>query len=403
MTISVTKIEAISMTRTAIDPPLHRDLIVFGEDWGKLPSSTQHLVQRLSQTRKVLWINSIGLRQPKVCLGDIRRLWDKLCAKNPASVRQLDAKGPKDFDLYNNNNICFFNPKTFPAPRTRLARWFSRCILLWQLRPIVSKLALDSPILWASLPTAVDYAGYLNDSDLVYYCGDDFRYLSGVDHSTAERREVEMLTKANLIIASSENLINRFPEQTTRFLPHGVDFNLFSQPVARAHDLPENTNPTAGFYGSISEWIDFTLLKKTISRLQHWNFVFIGRVHVDISEISGFKNTYFLGEKAHSLLPTYCQHWTASLLPFIRNEQIKACNPLKLREYLAAGKPIISTSFPAAMEYKHSISIVSNSSDMVTALEQTINDGNQKARQRMVTKHTWEARANQVSKWLDEL
>jgi len=385
-----------------------RDLIVFGEDWGGLPSSTQHLISHLSKDRKILWVNSIGLRQPTLSVNDINRAFNKIFSKkinssNIASDSFTRIPPRSVSDLKEDNNFVVVNPKTIPAPKSPTSRWIARSLLLMQLNPIIKKMKLESPILWISLPTAVDLCGHLGESSLVYYCCDDFKSLAGVDHETVAKRETEALEKAKLVLTSSHSLLNAFPKEKTLFLPHGVDFDLFSTPTPIAKDLPNDGKPIAGFYGSISKWFDIELVKKAISYLPHWNFVFIGKIEIDVSSIASFKNTYFLGPKDHQLLPTYSQHWTASLLPFIKNRQIEACNPLKLREYLATGTPVISTDFAAIKEYKNVIKIVENGYDMVDALEDSIFDNNKEIRKMSVSNQTWTFRSKQVSTWLGNL
>ena len=385
-----------------------RDLIVFGEDWGGLPSSTQHLISHLSKDRRILWVNSIGLRQPEFTVKDVKRAFKKIFFDS-----YISGKRNKDFythtpsgnisDIRENNNFIVVNPKTIPAPKSPISRWISRLLLLLQIKPILRKMKLQSPILWISLPTAVDFCGYLGESSLVYYCGDDFKSLSGVDHDTVSKRELETLKKASLVMTSSKTLLKDFPKDKTIFLPHGVDFDLFSNPTQIADDLPKDGKPIAGFYGSISKWFDIDTLKKVINYLPTWNFVFIGKVEVDISSISSLSNTYFLGPKDHQSLPTYSQHWTVSLLPFVNNKQIDACNPLKLREYLATGTPIVSTNFSAIHEYKNVVKIVNNSYDMVDAIEDSFFDNNKEIRKMSVSNQTWTFRSKQVSTWLSNL
>lgn len=382
------------------------DLIVFAEDWGGLPSSTQHIIKQLAKTRKVVWINSIGLRQPTLSLHDIKRLWCKLTvSKFMASELVTTDTGQTEVPV--NNDFHIINPRTLPAPRSRLARYIALQFLLLQIKPIIKKVKLNSPILWTSLPTAVDFAGYLDETALVYYCGDDFSGLAGVDHDTVAKRENELCDKADLIMASSENLVQNFPISHTQLLTHGVDYTLFSTPIKRASDLPNDGRNIAGFYGSISTWLDLELLHNTIQKMPHWHFVFIGKVVVDVSLISDLVNVTFLGERQHHQLPSYSQHWTVSILPFINNAQIQACNPLKLKEYLAAGRPIVSTYFTAIKPYRGLIQIANNSDDMVEALNasehlQTLTYFPDALRSRVIKK-SWESRAQLVSKWLEKL
>jgi len=374
------------------------DLIVFGEDWGGLPSSTQHLVRQLSDSRKILWVNSIGLRKPRLNLADCRRAFAKLTSSR-ATDSGVTTQSCPDFSIV--------NPTTIPAPANRVQRLLARKLLLRQLLPAIRHAKLHQPILWMSLPTAVDLVGELGERATVYYCGDDFSALAGVDHRTVAAREKELHEKADLIITASAALEQRFPREKTRLLTHGVDYQLFTTASTRAVDLPDNGKPIAGFYGSLSEWLDLDLLAATIKRMPHWNFIFIGRADVDVSLLESFANVYLPGPKPHSMLPAYSQHWDVSLLPFVDNAQIRACNPLKLSEYLAAGTPIVSTPFPALQPYQSLVSVVRSVEGMVSAIEKSClpaqRDRAFERRRNSVAHRSWKARAMQVSGWLDSL
>ncbi|MES9856592.1 MAG: glycosyltransferase [Sedimenticola sp.] len=368
---------------------MNRDLIVFGEDWGGLPSSSQHLVRHLAETRKVVWINSIGLRRPRFNRGDLQRAWNKLRGEASPSMHSATPK-----------NLHIVQPRTLPVPRGELERRLASSLLQRQIMPVVERASLNKPILWASLPTAVDMAGRFDESALVYYCGDDFSALAGVDHRVVVQRERELVERSDLIMAASEVLANRFPAETTQVLPHGVDFELFSTPSQRAADLPDDGRPIAGFYGSLSEWLDRSLLMQVIRQLPEWHFVFIGKADIDMSDLQRLHNVTLLGPRPHHKLPGYSQHWDVSLLPFVDNPQIRACNPLKLREYLATGRPVVSTEFPAALTYQGLVQVVSSAEEMTRAIRSSRYDSDAGNRQAAVTGHTWQARAEQVSRWL---
>ena len=384
---------------------MHHDLIVFGEDWQGLPSSTQHLIKQLANTRKVVWINSIGLRQPNFSWADVKRLWFKLTTSNNLPIKSKQPGYAQD--KKSNADFYLINPRTIPAPRSELARFIARNLLLIQISPIIKNAKLVSPLLWTSLPTAVDFSGYLGESGLVYYCGDDFSGLAGVDHKTIALRENELRQKADLILVASPRLLRDFPTNNTKLLTHGVDYKLFSEPALRAKDLPNDGRPIAGFYGSISQWLDLPLLEECIKKLPNWHFVFIGKAVVDISSISKLENVTLLGERAHHLLPSYSQHWTVSLLPFTDNAQIRACNPLKMKEYLAAGRPIVSTYFPAIDAYRGLVQIANNSNAMVEALidSQYVQylPAFSGVLRGVVKNKSWQARAKQLSNWLEKL
>lgn len=371
-----------------------RDLIVFGEDWGGHPSSTQHLIRRLLGDHRVIWINSIGMRRPRLDRRDLRRVWQKLLAqRKPTPARAHEGVQP-----------ILVAPRWISWPGSRMASWLNRRLLGHQLRSTMAKHGVQRPVLWLSLPAAVDIVGALNESAVVYYCGDDFSALDGVDHAAAAAAEVRLAEQADLILVVSTFLAAKFPPVKTRLLPHGVDVDTFRRPACRAQDLPAGV-PVAGFYGSISNWLDQPLIAECAVRLSGWEFVFIGPIRTDVSMLSRQRNIRFLGERDHKALAGYSQFWDASLLPFLNTPQIRACNPLKLREYLAAGSPVVTTDFPALDGYRDLVTIASSADEFVAALNGARQEGRNRAalRQQRVAGETWEARADQLRQWLDEV
>lgn len=412
-------------------------LIVFGEDWGAHPSSTQHLIKRLTAERPVIWVNSIGLRRPGFNRRDLRRVWQKLrallqhqFATKPATNQAESAPATSTTTAPNSPpQPTVIAPLAIPLPGVGWARAINRRLLRRQIQRTLQQLQLTDcqPVLWLSLPTGVDLIGQLNERAVIYYCGDDFSALSGVDHTAVSLLERELAEKADLILAASPALVQRFPADKTQLLPHGVDIRLFSTPQPRAADLPSG-KPIAGFYGSISEWIDTELLAQTAERLPHWNFVLIGPIQTDIAPLHGKPNIFLLGPRPHHALPSYVQHWQVSMLPFRDNAQIRACNPLKLREYLAAQKPVASTDFPALDGYRELVHVGTDADRFTLAIQQAALDAPdtqafhdwlaqsspdweavqgltqpRHARGESVSQQSWEARADDLNRLLDRL
>ncbi|MDB5360278.1 MAG: putative glycosyltransferase [Rhodospirillales bacterium] len=373
------------------------DLIVFGEDWGRHPSSTQHLVKRLAADRRVVWVNSIGLRRPRLGFADLKRIVQKLRAALFGR-----SGGPVEREPVP-PNLSVVAPLALPWPGNPLAAWLNRRLVGRQVRRVMAARGIVRPVLWASLPTVVDLMGAFGERATLYYCGDDFAHLAGVDHGPVTRAETRLAAKADRILAASPALAARFPTAKTLMLPHGADIALFAAPAPRAPDLPEG--PVAGFYGSLSAWLDQALLAEAARRLPGWTFLVIGEVRVPVERLTSVPNVRLIGPRPHSALPGYCQHWQVSLLPFIDNAQIRASNPLKLREYLATGQPIVSTPFPALDAYADLISIAPDAAGFVAAIEQSLHepDARRAERRDRVRSETWEARAAQVATLIDGL
>lgn len=368
-------------------------LVVFGEDWGRHPSSTQHLVRRLAAEAPVIWVNSIGMRRPRLDVHDVRRAAGKV-------FRSRQALGSGPAPVPPPAGMTVVSPLAVSWPGSRLAFAANRELLARQILPHLAERGLTRPILWTSLPTALPAVGRLGERAVVYYCGDDFGALTGVDHEPVLEMEAGLVAKADLVLAASPALAARFPASKTLLLPHGADVALFSSPAPRAADLP-NGRPIAGFYGSLSDWIDVELLAYAARELVYWDFVLVGQVETDVSALEALPNVRLLGRREHAALPGYAQHWTASLLPFRDTAQIRACNPLKLREYLAAGGPIVATDFPALAPYRDLIEVAPAREAFVAALRESAVAPDRSAERRArVAGETWEARAAEVSRAL---
>lgn len=372
-------------------------LLVFGEDWGAHPSATQHLVSRLAAERSVLWVNSIGLRRPRLDARDLARLLAKARAvtgrapSRPASIPEPE--GPRPARI--------LSPLAIPWPGSNLAEAVNRRLIGRQVRRVMAEMGMERPILWASLPSAVSVVGALGERAVVYYCGDDFGALTGVDHAPVLEMEARLAACADLIVAASAPLAERFAGRNVLLLPHGVDYDLFATPCARPADLPEG--PVAGFYGSVSDWLDIGMLVRAAQALPDWRFVFIGPVQTDVSPLAGLPNVRFLGPRPHTALPGYVQHWDVALIPFRDTPQIRACNPLKLREYLASGTPVAATRFPALTPYEGLVHAIDPGGDLTPAIRAAAQDHDGIARKAAVAAEGWDARAARLSAALDAL
>ncbi len=372
------------------------DLVAFGEDWGRHPSSTQHLIKRIGIDRQVLWVNSIGMRRPQLTVRDMQRALSKVFAAPPTATAQAPVEAPPA-------GTTVTSPLAISWPGSRAAFAANRRLLQRQINARMTERGMTRPVLWTSLPTALPVVGTLGERAVVYYCGDDFGALAGVDHAPVLEMERRLVEKADLVLAASDVLAARFPAHKTLHVPHGADITLFQLPASRAHDLPTD-KPVAGFYGSLSSWIDIELMATVADLMPHWWFVFIGNVETDVSALAAKPNVRLLGKRAHSQLPGYAQHWKASLLPFRDNAQIRACNPLKLREYMAAGRPIVSTDFPALRPYHDLIHVAAGPHSFAAAIAASTQEPDRaKQRQRRVQGETWEARAAQIERALEQL
>ena len=170
----------------------NRPIIVFGEDWQAHPSSTQHIIKILAQNRSIIWFNSIGLRKPKLTGHDLFRLYNKV-------KKFIFNQNTEHIENNYKNDFLIINPLVIPCANSWLSLKVSKYILKYQLLRAYKKLAIKNPIIWASLPTTVDYLKVFDNAPCVYYCGDDFSCLAGVDHEFVSKKERELVKESKYL------------------------------------------------------------------------------------------------------------------------------------------------------------------------------------------------------------
>lgn len=163
-----------------------------------------------------------------------------------------------------------------------------------------------------------------------------------------KKAEERLLKEADLVTATALPLLERAKKcnSNTLLLPNAVEYNLFAQArqrLEKPHDLNFN-GPIIGYYGAIWDWFDCDLLVFLAQGRPHWSFVLIGTIHPKVhAKIKGVKNIHYLGEKAYCELPNYLSWFSACIIPFKNSKLIKSVNPVKVYEFLAAGKSVVST------------------------------------------------------------
>ena len=319
-----------------------RDIVCFSHDWTGDPLSKTHLMRVLSRENRILWINAIANRMPTTSTKDLSRIYKKLKSFTEP-VREVEP------------NIHVLNPLAIPAYGTTTVRKFNEKFLVSQVKKAMRKLNFQKPLNMIFNPAAGLLAGKIGESELIYYCVDEYTAFTGASKGLKEI-EIDLFKKADLVVVSAEKLLEnkRQYNENTHIIRHGVDFNHFRTALdapteipAEIRDLPR---PIIGFHGLLADWVDFELIKKTAAHFEKGSVVLIGKITVDaerkIKILDGVKNIHFLGRKPYAELPAFCKGFDVALNPFEISELTLAANPLKVREYLAAGLEVVSTDIP---------------------------------------------------------
>ncbi|MFO0813224.1 MAG: glycosyltransferase [Gemmatales bacterium] len=374
-----------------------RDMLCFSHDWKSDPLSKTHLMRQLSKDNRILWINSIGYRAPTASTRDIKRAWAKLQAATE-SVKEVIP------------NLYVLSPLAIPAWGKPWIQSLNRRLLVWQVKRAMRQLRFTSPINWVFNPAAAVVTGRLNESQIIYYCVDEYTAFSGVPSEALIKMEQQLLQRADLIIVSSERLLQskqQFPEKTF-LVRHGVDYDHFRKAVSPETAIPEDLaklpRPVLGYFGLMSEdWVDVPLLIKVAEKFPHASLVLLGKVTMDLGKLTTLPNVHLLGRQPYGSLPAYCKGFDVALIPFPISEVTLNANPLKAREYLAAGLPTVSTAIPE-VEVLGQCGIGHSHEEFIHRIEEALlQPGPTAHRSKRMQSECWESRLDDIREHLFSL
>ena len=373
-----------------------RDIVCFSHDWSGDPLSKTHLMRILSRDNRVLWVNSIPNRTPTASKKDLSRIFFKLRSFGEP-IKEVEP------------NIFVMSPLAIPSYSSSSVRRFNQRLLLSQVRSAMGKLRFESPINFVFNPAAGLLARKLGEKELIYYCVDEYTAFTGASKGL-KKIEEDLFRDADVVVVSAMKLLEskRRLNPHTFLIRHGTDWHHFHNALngrvsvpSEISDLPK---PVIGFHGLLADWVDYELIRKIALRFAHGSVVLIGGMAVDAEEkikvLAGLSNVYILGRKPYSDLPGYCKGFDVAINPFVVNDLTLAANPLKVREYLAAGLVTVSTDLPEVRVLRFCRVAASHGDfleELKTALEddvprQLVSDS--------VKRESWEARVEELRELL---
>lgn len=368
-----------------------RDIVCFSHDWTGDPLSRTHLMRLLARENRVLWVNSIGYRAPTMSKHDLSRAFKKLTAA-VAPLREVEP------------NLFVFNPLALPIYGRPWARAFNQRFLAMQVRRAMRKLGFCDAISWIANPAAAIVAGRINEVSVIYHCIDEYTAISGVSSLGIAELEQKLLERADLVLVTGKGLYApRVRVNPNTFLVrHGVDHAHFRQALSAETEVPAEVanlpRPVIGYFGLMSrDWTDVDLLERVAAHFHEGSLVLLGKVTMDLSALAAHKNVHLLGRKSYEQLPAYCKGFDVGIIPFPVTELTVHCNPLKTREYLAAGLPVVSTSLPEVAILPE-CRIAADHESFLCELELALAEAGPRAwRSELMEKQSWEAHLREIS------
>ena len=362
-----------------------RTILCFASGYDAPPTSKHHVMHLLAERNVVLWVNYHASRTPSASGSDLAYAARKLAQVAGGLRRERP-------------NLFTLTPLVAPLPSSATARRLNRGLLVAQIRRALAKVRRGPLQVWSFTPDIAYLLDAFPAEKVLYYCVDDFAEFTGYDREQVLRDEADLCRRADLVVTTSQALqeAKKPLNPNTILVPHGVDYEHFSKAVTNNLPVPEDMkgipHPILGFFGLIRDWVDLDLLAKVARRRPAWHIVLLGDADstVNLSAYRGIPNTHFLGRKPYASLPAYCKCFDVGLIPFKVNELTKSVNPIKLREYLAAGLPVVSTPLPEVLQAGGQVHTTRSAGRMVTEIEKCLDgDSNRRERSHTMAGETW--------------
>lgn len=376
-----------------------------GEDWWyHHPHSKNHLMRRFARAgNKVIFVNSISMGLASVKSKDlVPRIKRKL--KSYAKLARTTEEG-----------ITVVSPAVIPFFGSRAATIANRRLLTTQIAGLARRRGLLDPILWIAIPTAVEIVGRMHETLVIYHVSDKYD-ANTMDHATdpafirsLHERAIE---SADLIFYSSRKLLAEATRglERSHLLEQAVDFDHWSKisrgDVRIAAEIEKIPRPRLGYFGAIEPWlVDQELIKQAARERPDWNWIFIGNKSRGL-EIESLPNVHFLPPVSYQDLPHYAAGFDVCVLPW--NTEVTFTSygsAIKVREYLASGKPVVIAPLPEYESMNKVLRIGRSRDQFLELIDEALHEEGAElalTRQAAVRDGTWDARAEWVSNLIEQ-
>ncbi|QFU94123.1 glycosyltransferase [Amycolatopsis sp. YIM 10] len=366
------------------------------QDWwyhNKAHSDFQ-LMRAVAERRKVLVVNSIGMRMPSP--GRSTQVTRKILRKL-RSVAMLVRRPLPDLP-----NFHVMSPLPLPFYGSPLLRRINSFVVRAQVRAVSLALGLRRPVIMVTIPTAWDVVRPMSRRSLVYNRSDRHSDFPESDRAVIQELERGLLGGADTVLYVSQALMDEERELTgerAHFLDHGVDLDHFrARPVSeQPADLRRIPGPRIGFFGALDEFVvDFELLERVAAELPEASLVLIGDSGHPMDRFDKYPNVYWLGFRSYETIPAYGSGFDVALMPWQDTPWIHHSNPIKLKEYLALGLPVVSTEFAELAKYEGRVRVAPGHARFVEAVRETLHRGGTRTPEQLrasVADYSWHSRA----------
>lgn len=369
----------------------NKNFIVFGEDFSRHPHALEHILKPLFDENKFLWVETIGLRTPKFTYYDLKRSFEKI-------ISMIFKQSTKGINKYH-KNLIILRPFMIPYNQIKIIRAFNKWSVLRKVNSVIMKNHLEGIISITSVPNSCDYIGSFNETLKIYYCVDEFSLWPGLNKVFVQSLENKLIKNVEMIIATSDQLskMKKLPNKVTPVISHGVDTNHFN---IGPQTFP-NSRLRLCYFGLFDERNDQDLIYNIMKKCKEADLHIYGNIVCDISKLKELENIKFHGNIDYHALPHAIKQIDIFILPYVRTELTNNINPLKLKEYLATGRPVIATGLPEIIKLKNLLFIANEPKDFLSHINKLIsaeyNYPSKKVQNYINKNETWKIKTQQLS------
>lgn len=273
---------------------------------------------------------------------------------------------------------------------------------------------IDDFIAWYYTPMALAFAAHLQPTATIYDCMDE---LSGFKFAPPEliENEAKLFERADLVFTGGQSLYEakKSRHKSVHAFPSSIDAEHFKKArniIEEPKDQKSIPHPRLGYCGVIDERMDIELLAEIAELRPSWQFVMIGPVvKISDEDLPRRENIHYLGGKDYQDLPNYLAGWDVALMPFALNESTKFISPTKTPEYLAAGKPVVSTPIQDVVRpygERNLVEIAATAQEFIAACEKVLQEDGEKRTARadeFLAQMSWDQTWSQMAQMIDEV
>lgn len=371
-------------------------VLCFGDsDWWyhNRGHADMQFMRRFARKTRVVYVNSLGVRAPTVSEG---RMFLRRVKRKLGSIARFYRDGGEGFGVLS---------PLFAPFSGGLAAGAAQAALTLQLRAMMRLLGMRHPLIWVACPTASIVLKQLTNQGIVHQLSDCYGALGDGESCQAAQAERQVAEEADLIICSSERLLERSRRLYGKgeYVDHGVDFDMFDaagRSAVRPMELKGIQPPLIGFYGNIDgNTVDRGLLESICRLRPKYSFVLVGDMSREFESLKAIPNVVAIPRQPYQRVAQFGAAFNVCLMPWLENEWIEHCNPVKLKEYLALGKPVVSTPFPELRRSGSFCLEASGAEAFAAAIDKALADDHpteQNRRRAWASQHTWDEKFHSV-------